>query len=1211
MKDNSIILPGPNEIQAWNDLSELPINGTTPRSVPLINLVATPTDDDYGYRAAQGTKVSATDSIMQILLLDFYIGIIEKHIAYIYPLRSTTRGLEDALKEKKAPQDKINPVAAKMLEDLMTNFKLVRTHCEDTNMQISALFHQKDFWMNGLYSDVFLDKLFFLIFRLISLGKLCPTRTALSDDLSTLHKQIKPQDPKLLPMELRMWMNTPNAIKQDLLKQLNDVEYPVTNHIFNVFVRRITDILNEERYIYPDMETACVISLLFIIDFYVIRQQAEANDKTIKKKVLKPLPQSIIPLIAKERVRHPALLLVFEFAVDFDQFIYVANDIVQGLGEKPRPRIDLFSTMNELSECFNNVSQVISRLTSNDTPSKELVGKIIDLLPKAFRILGSSIHTLVELIVDKHDHSPSITKEGETEEDKNKLPPSKFELAMRYGLNDDEREYIMRIIALCRSFREVITSDLPRLNAIISEHIQQEIQNFVKYDLEIALMKNSGKVKEQVNPDLEKLRVLMGYFKKDSDLIPKARGKDSPQSPVDDPHSPPHIALIQLLRSQIQMIINPESSAVSTKFFASSLDKSVSSSFTKFLRQSEFYIDLLQLEKTVNKVCDQSSLFFKEFFLDMYRNSSEVKKIAKGGAIHFPVTASVPYVLIDYTISHPEKLELIGSLYYPLSIYDDAASKALRYLDSRYLFEEIRAESEICVLTISKMIADFVFEKVRGFFTASFADHYNKNLLKSNQPDNNENSLRIITILQQNQLFLLGNYIDISSLYVSRLNEMFYKNVASNFQIIQTYGILGIVVFSKTLSILKETHNTFLNYGLKLTPFDDIVDAVIGNGTPDSFRSGILENVVHHMAKRLIPKFFLHSNPHRLVPPLSGDASIIGYLKSKKNIIHPSLRQTTSFITVEHFRELFKYTDDGGVVFLIHSIKSTLQGLFDEFINIYKDVRVKIRRITNIPIGTGCHKAYDMFEGAYRSFMTEKQIDQLFDIMKSIGNVIAIAEMCDYGFGLKRFSSQQILAYLFQNKIDNIESTDLGVFSMLDPKFKEYQKYFTGISPVPNKTEINPSFLQEIIAEIAKICRDKWELFDETTSNIYDFPSLNGFAAVWSVLEFIFCLKEVYRKEGSIEEEEDNKKVNRGSFAQFGEGVLICGAAILCVTRQQNLSKVLSIGDRISQMKRTDLAILEEDDMKKFLFVNKLVQNSIEFSVSSIYPTIESIFNGK
>ena len=351
----------------------------------------------------------------------------------------------------------------------------------------------------------------------------------------------------------------------------------------------------------------------------------------------------------------------------------------------------------------------------------------------------------------------------------------------------------------------------------------------------------------------------------------------------------------------------------------------------------------------------------------------------------------------------------------------------------------------------------------------------------------------------------------------------------------------------------------------------------------------------------------MHTNPYRLVPPIGGKDSA-DLMKMKKSYIPLTLKQTLVFISVEHFREFCNLVDDGAIFIMCSEIKDELASLFATFIDLYRDLRETVTRIRDVPIGTGCHKAYDVFEGAYRSFITEKQIDQLFDVMKAIGNAIAISEMLDVAFALKRSAAQQTLSYLFMVRKGEIDMRDETIFRQFDETFQKSKQYFEKADVVPDVREIAPPFLQSVISEIAKLVHSKREVFDETSRNILDFPTLTGFAAAWSVLEFIFCLKEVHRKEDSVIAPDGNRRMNSGSFAMFGEGVLVCAATLLCVTRQQPLSKVLSIGNRIIQQKLTDLAVLEEETLEKFLTCYQLVRASMDSSLATIAPAVKNVF---
>lgn len=1188
------MLPADQVVQEWNDLAALPLVSSAPRSVPLACFVQSPIADAFGRLPALSVGVSGSKTIQYVCEIDRYSSLIDKHIAKVYPMRSTTRGLEEAIGKN------VNQTVAQIAEQLKNNVAgkvlQAKKDASEAVQKIAQIFTDYQFWDQGQYSDLLVDHVCVLIFKVITLGKLCPTKMALADDFSVLHKLMRSQGGYDGDMELRFWMNSPNAVRLELLKLLQGIDADHTLKLWSVFWKRIDQMLKDQAFIYADMETAAIVTLLFMLDFYTQQQQIEEKDPK-KKKKLKKLESGVWGLVVSLRMKYPALLLCFEFGVDFDQLVTVVPGLQQQWGEKQRTKFDLLETMTDLRICFNDLSGQYGKLVASSNPSREQIAKMVSGLPVVCRKMCTAIHMLRRLIIDKHDNTRRPVVQGD---EQNVI--SQFELAMRHGLEDSEKEYIMQILAIIRSLRELISLNLPRINELIGAHIEQEVQDFVQNKLEACLIRSKA-IAPVIEPEVKKIRSIMGYFRKDSDLEPRAM-KTSELTPFPRTAwtAPPHISLVELLRTQLQIITNPESPVMVKKLMSTSFNKKDEAEFKKFIDQSQFYVDLLTLDETLSRVCDQSSLFFKEFFLDMYRN--QIKK-----SVYFPVTASLPYILIDYAIQHAKQQELIGALWYPLSIYDDAAATALKYLDSQYLYQEIKTESEICLMTITKMISEFVFEAVRHFMSQRFIDQYNPKLLSEPKPGQyaSSSALRIATVLQQNQLFLLGKQADVKGMFVTRLNELFTQNIEEQFATVRRHGILGIIMFSKMLELLRRMHTIFAENGLCLANFDDLVAAVTKTATPNSFRSLILDHCVHNLKKKVIPRYFLHTNPYRLVPPIGGK-DLAELAKMKKSYIPLTLKQTTVFISVEHFREFCNLVDDGAMFIMCSEIKDELASLFATFLELYKEIKDSVTRIRDVPIGTGCHKAYDVFEGAYRSFVAEKSIDRLFDVMKAIGNAIVISEMLDIAFALKRSGGQQILSYLFMVRKGEVDTRDETVFRQFDEIFQKSKQYFEKADVVPDAREIAPPFLQSVISEVAKLVHSKRDLFDETSRNILDFPTLTGFAAAWSVLEFIFCLKEVHRKEESVTAPDGNHRMNSGSFAMFGEGVLVCAATLLCVTRQQPLSKVLSIGNRIIQQKLTDLAVLEEETLEKFLTCYQLVRASMDSSLATLAPAVKNVF---
>ncbi|OHT13614.1 hypothetical protein TRFO_03390 [Tritrichomonas foetus] len=1169
----AIDLPQKPEIDQWNDINDLPIFGTANRSVPVISLIEQIDQDDYSNMPFSTISVPAARVLSTITQIEQVTKTIETHIAHIYTQRSKTQNLADELKANNINEAKITPAAQKMYDEIINTFTSLKRDVDSAIQNISAVLAGNMF-ENGIYSNELIDKLCLLIMRLETLGHLCPTRSALTDDVSNLTRLLNNKtDPAAFQnfQMLRMWLSTPQSIHRDLLSKVSDclnIQFDVVSKIFNIFWNRINNSISEKRYILADMETAYIISLMFMIDLYRDRQAAEAKESKKKKQTLKDLSKEVLNFLAFTRAKNPFLILYFEFAVDFDSFV-VSERLDQKYGNKARMTFSLASINTQLRDDLNKFAQELTNYLGQDVPSDSMTAKMIVTVPEILRKVNSSIHLLRAFVIDVHNHANTTPEPEETQT----APKSKYEIAMTKTITDTDREEIMQILAICRSFRELIYEQLPSLSPTFSKYVQDRLQDFLKAPLDHALEKTKS-MKNSIDSEIKTIR---NISKSDKVLT-----------------SSPHISLLLLVRAQIQIFINPESPSMEGGLMKKGLGGTDVNAFNSFIKTSDYFIDMLKLEDTLSRACDQSSLYYKEYFLNIHR--SNVKK-----SVYFPVTSSLPYTLIDYATKSSDKQDIVGALFYPLSIYDDAASTALKVLNCKFLYDEILAESEICVSAVVNTITGSSYQKVVKFFVDRFAAQYNPNALST--ADLNQmagNPLKITTFLQQNNFFLLGRHFNIKKEISDILTNKFSEDLNKLFDLITKFGLTCIHIFSKTSDILRETHKAFVEAGHILDNFDMIRDKVMMTHTSNSFLSEFLSAIINHTCSILIPSYFMHSNPYRLVPQ-TGEEGLSKALHGIRHIYPPSLRQTTAFVTVDHIREFLRIADDGAIYVFMDSVKSYVSDIFQEFCDIYQNVCIGIRRIPDVPIGSGCHKAYDRFEGAYRSFQHDDSINNLFDHMKYIGNLISFCFMLDIAYSVKRSSRQQVMTYLMEN------SNNSNVFSFFDERFRELSKYFSAQCQnfTPKASEINPPFLHIVVSEIANCIRNNWAVFQETTANILDFPTMTGFAAVWSVLEYVFCLKEVHRKDAAITGAE--LKQSTGSFAVYGEGVLVAAAGILCVTNQTSLSRAVSIGNRIIQQKQTDLAALDEEVLSKFFGVYKLVQASIESSIATLNPVVSSL----
>jgi hypothetical protein len=808
--------------------------------------------------------------------------------------------------------------------------------------------------------------------------------------------------------------------------------------------------------------------------------------------------------------------------------------------------------------------------------------QIIEKLPFVIgtntKMLSRVRETVTRKIVNPQDVPASeggvddAQRERERELEKDWTP---FERTMRRGFSEKDKNTILLMLYLARATKELLIEHLPRLTPVIATYVQQYMQNFAGMLASIA-SKNSGVVRGAFSDTLTKLRSIL--LAKD----PKTA------------RAAPHRELVELARVQVQTFIN---GGFDTAKRIRGEDREA---LERFLAETRFFTDMLSLGSIIERAYDQSALFFKEAMLAMAK-----------GKTSFPVRTSLPLVLSEYVMSAYSKGALASAIYYPLSIYDDAASTALRMLKSRFLYDEIKAEARICLISITRLIADSVFTPMRRFCTLrlvsrKMADELRKDPRIGDAPFGETlSAVRLGTILEQNQLSVLGCKVDTKSLIADRLNELMATDLKKTVDLTDSHGALASIVVARILDILKATNDLLMNTGLPVMPFADQLSRAMATDSPSTLQSGLLANVTDHLLEHVISDFYLLTSPLRLIPPsLSrmGIAAIFG--GSTGAIVEGMLLPTAAFISVESFRELFWMLDDGAIVVIHDHIMQLLPSIFNDFTKEYRKLTPRLARIADAPIAMTCAQVFDRFEGAYRYFANDQGVLPLLKVMAQIGNIVGICEMMDSAFSLKISATTQIGAFLLgKNPTSTDDKREPDLFGMFDAKFKSIREMMTGIYPIPTEEQAMQPFLWSALVLIVQHIRVNAALFDERSDNLLDMRSMTGFASRWSVLEFLFCLLESSRRsKDDAEEPPANVAV-----VQYGEGVLISAAIVLCACAQRPLYKLLAIADRIKSHQLTDFNALKEERVKRFFAVSDWVSAAIACAIESVQLPITKI----
>jgi hypothetical protein len=601
----------------------------------------------------------------------------------------------------------------------------------------------------------------------------------------------------------------------------------------------------------------------------------------------------------------------------------------------------------------------------------------------------------------------------------------------------------------------------------------------------------------------------------------------------------------------------------------------------------------LRLPETIDRIFDQSDLYFKEGMMSIANVS------------FFPVTLSLPVVLTDFAMNNRSRQELVSAVFYPLSVYDDAASTALRVLRSRWLYEEIKAEGQICLLSVTRLIADSAFYPIRRFSAVQLvSDRMRQKMLRNDarlsqgQFLEGAGTVRMGVLLEQNQLTLLGSVVDTKKLLADRLNQLMAGEVKKIVDLVDKHGVLVSIGVTQLLNVLKTANQIFVDFGIPMMPVEDLWSNAMSTDTPNSLQSLLLVCVIDHLLSAVVADHYLLTYPLRLVPTIPRKIAYEGFFSGSLGIIMAGvLGPTSGFVSVENFRELFWKLDDGAITILHDKLLLLMPGLSEDFIRLYRAVSVRMARISNCSILSSCTQAFDRFEGAYRYFMTDGEILDLLRVMAQIGNILGVSEMMDDAFCLKLATAQQISTFF----VGNDASKQSEVFALFDAPFRGAKNMISHMYSAPGDNQVTQLFLGRALEIFVRVVLESADMFAEKSRSLLDVATATGFAAKWSVIEFLLSLMES-EKMANVQAEGD---VAIGGIARFGEGVLICGGIVLALVKQRSLYRLFSIGDRISGHKLTDLTEVREVRVKRFLAANSFVSGSTACAMASYQALID------
>jgi len=1156
----SINTPTPDVIQSWNDLNEMPLLEVVPNSTPNSIFVSFPNEGYYHHHTYSRTALSASKNVLTIQKLIKVIENADISISKLFKRRSLSKALlayverAETIPPQETQEHKqgrlaraaaLRSAAKPHFDEL---FELVTSTMSCANEITSALasvLRADAQWNEGMVSSSLVRYFCLLYFKMVTLDELHLVKSSLSNDFSVFISYMSSglDNPPEPHTKLRQWLSTEFSIESMLLTQVEMMTEEQKKTVFNYLWETITYLIDNSLYLNPEFLFAYLRTLIFLIRF---SKPDSKNESQIKSYLL------------KQASLHPLIPLCFEMSQRFEDLIKKSH-IFSDFSSKTFD-FDFITLRNDLLKKINDFPTQVSRAKTGELKSKDF-----------FNIVTQIVQTV------------GITKNSIREQYVNKLlnpPPdeaikSPFERSLRKGYNKGDIQILLQLVTMWRTLHDLLRENSDTISRASSDYIGVSLQTLIREVFDSALS-NSKKNKDILEQVLGSIRSIVSA----EDIKRK-------KTNTTDLKAPPPPALIELVRIQIEHILNNNSPFMksSSGTFGSknkSLNDKDMASFKKFLTDSTHFEDILVFHQLLNNLGDQSDLYFKEVQLDVNR------------VVCFPIRASLPFVLCEFALGNDVGPDITELVFYPLAIYDDAANIATNVLKSKIIYDEIKAEADICLKTLSILISTFTFGSFRIFSSLKYV---NKEVLSSFSIDQRtlpeSRAYRLTSMIQQNTFYLHLKLIDVRSIILNAVELQLSLSVEALVNVLKKFGVISSIACSKGLDILKETRRLLCEQGIALTPFDILLRKAIGSGSPSSFLSPLVSSFIQNLLHDVLKKSALRNNPIRLVPSrFKGLPSTPFGEHTLGRLLKGLLDLTTTVLTIEHISFAFQYLDSGSISFLISEITKGFDNNLVSFIKQYTSIIQRVKRIRDVSMNTPGPLTFDRYEGAYTYFAYDKEVMEIFNSMKLIGNTLALSLMIDVYLLHRSMTRHQVAGYF--KGID-----PLGNY---DSKFLDKTGLSNLLQPVlfakddsPSSKDTHPPLFTSLLLLMKKIVEENSTVFEEKSSTVLDFGTLTGFASVWSVLEFVFCLIETIRASDE-----------QSPFQKFGEGVFLFAGSLMCITNQHNLHYATNIGRRLERLKDVDFASANDEKLARFCSIYSLEKTSLSLAISIVKPILDN-----
>ncbi|XP_078682474.1 cytoplasmic FMR1-interacting protein 2-like isoform X1 [Branchiostoma floridae x Branchiostoma belcheri] len=900
-----------------------------------------------------------------------------------------------------------------------------------------------------------------------------------------------------------------------------------------------------------------------------------------------------------------------------------------------------------ISELARHSNEVVTTAQKDSPRTDEENKELCDLALRGVQLLSSWTVQLMELYSWKLVHP--------TDNFSNKDCPKEaeeYERATRYNYDTDEKFAFVEVIAMIKGLQLLMSRMESVFNEAIRRNIYADLQDFVQIVLREPLRQTVKKKKTLIKSILTSIRDTCVDWMRGMEPTddPCLKGEKDPKSGYQI-HVPrrnvgPSSTQLYMVRTMLESLIADRGGPSSKKTLRKEMDGMALTSLDAFHKQSFFYTHLLNFSETLQKCCDLSQLWFREFYLELTMGqriqtdggdgSSEVR--LKAFKPQFPIEMSMPWILTDHILETKEP-SMMEYVLYPLDLYNDSAHYALTKFRKQFLYDEVEAEVNLCFDQFVYKLSDQIFTYYKAQaasimldkrFRAECAQHgiqipyppanRYETLLKQRHvqipyPPAN----RYETLLKQRHVQILGRSVDLNRLITQRISTAMQKSLDVAIGRFESGDLTGIVELECLTEVNRLTHK-LLSEHVSLMDFEAMFREANHNVSAPYGR--ITLHVFWELNYDFLPNYCYNNSTNRFVRavfPLSQEVNrerappntpqdVYG-TKVLNNAYGHIYNLYTGFVGSPHFRAISHLLGYQGIAVvmeeLLKIIKSLIQGSIRQYVKTLMDSMPKICKLPRFDYGSPAVLEY--YYAQLQDIINYPELKtEVFQSFREVGNAVLFCLLCEQS--LSQEEVRDLLhAAPFQNiiprqyvkegekpeaKMKKLEQKyqALQVTSVIEKLGTPQQAAIAREGDLLTKERLccGLSMFEIILTRIKTFLEDQIWHGPPPANGVMNIDECTEFHRLWSAMQIVYCMP-VGENEFTVEQ-------------CFGDSLNWAGCLMTILLGQQRRFEALDFAYHILKINKADL----KDDVIKGVNLRRMCDRIRKFQIlnTQIFATV-------